>query len=650
MTTIKIKQIRSRIGSPKDQKRTLDALGLRKINQIVEHEETPSILGMVNKVKHLVSIVEEFPIKFTNRKIEKKANKTECHILNKFNYYDMKEYKVLNLTIYKNNYSIELEDKYRNELSKLLLDTFGEPPYSTHDIVRSVITFSYNYFCDKFIELCHSEKSVRFYQLILSQHEQATEVAILAKDVDYPAELNRGYIALYRRVLKWILEQACDIKLHNNEKTSLEFLKRAKAILNELMFLGDMIFTCANIYAEQDMIEDVAEIIFDEENHYIINHKHHYNYIIQDINKKSKNQSFKHVVDENALPDLYNAINKCFGIKYAMLTTVIQEIHKENAPKGGQYCGFGWESLPLSVESMFNVDYKQAKVLFEGLTLHRDNKLKLHDLACKPHTMYRYLYRPILIWNIEGHDFAIIGINGFKDSIIQLATNCIPWGKAPSEWIQNKCFKEYVHLKEDAHDKWLDDAVEDKVKKEMLPYYRNITSLLTANGILNFDAKGIGEIDFIIIVHGHNKIYVADCKHLQGRYDMISQKNDFSNFRKKKGYDEQIQRKVDFIKDHLEELNHHNKQVFGKEQPEITEYCVEGIFIINTPTFYMFNSNYRIYTVNDIIDVLSQRYIDPEYTIMTENGMILNVKYPYFQKPSYLLIDSLNTEDEEVNE
>lgn len=57
-TTIKIKQIKSRIGVPVGQKRTLDALGLRKLNRIVEHEATPSILGMINKVKHLVSIVE----------------------------------------------------------------------------------------------------------------------------------------------------------------------------------------------------------------------------------------------------------------------------------------------------------------------------------------------------------------------------------------------------------------------------------------------------------------------------------------------------------------------------------------------------------------------------------------------------------------
>lgn len=56
MATIKIKQIRSRIKCPQVQKRTLDALGLRKMNRVVEHEDTSSIRGMVEVVKHLVSI------------------------------------------------------------------------------------------------------------------------------------------------------------------------------------------------------------------------------------------------------------------------------------------------------------------------------------------------------------------------------------------------------------------------------------------------------------------------------------------------------------------------------------------------------------------------------------------------------------------
>ena len=58
MSTIEIKQVKGRIGAPADQKRTLDALGLRKLNRVVEHEETPSILGMIEKVKHLVAIVK----------------------------------------------------------------------------------------------------------------------------------------------------------------------------------------------------------------------------------------------------------------------------------------------------------------------------------------------------------------------------------------------------------------------------------------------------------------------------------------------------------------------------------------------------------------------------------------------------------------
>ena len=58
MERIKIKQVRSRIGRPKDQKRTLDALGLIKMNAVVEHNATPQILGMVAKIKHLITLVE----------------------------------------------------------------------------------------------------------------------------------------------------------------------------------------------------------------------------------------------------------------------------------------------------------------------------------------------------------------------------------------------------------------------------------------------------------------------------------------------------------------------------------------------------------------------------------------------------------------
>ncbi len=58
MAKVKITQIKSLIDRPKRQKDTVKALGLNKVNQTVEHEATPQILGMVAKVSHLVKMEE----------------------------------------------------------------------------------------------------------------------------------------------------------------------------------------------------------------------------------------------------------------------------------------------------------------------------------------------------------------------------------------------------------------------------------------------------------------------------------------------------------------------------------------------------------------------------------------------------------------
>lgn len=56
MAKIRITQVRSRNGKPERQKRTLDALGIHKMHQSVELEATPQILGMVNKISHLLKV------------------------------------------------------------------------------------------------------------------------------------------------------------------------------------------------------------------------------------------------------------------------------------------------------------------------------------------------------------------------------------------------------------------------------------------------------------------------------------------------------------------------------------------------------------------------------------------------------------------
>ena len=73
MAKVTITQVKSRIGSTKNQRANLDALGLRKINQTVQHEDSAIIIGMLNKVKHLVKfeIAEDKPAKKAAPKAKK---------------------------------------------------------------------------------------------------------------------------------------------------------------------------------------------------------------------------------------------------------------------------------------------------------------------------------------------------------------------------------------------------------------------------------------------------------------------------------------------------------------------------------------------------------------------------------------------------
>lgn len=58
MAKLKITLVRSYIGRPKDQKATVQALGLKKLNSTVMQEDSPQIRGMINKVSHLVKVEE----------------------------------------------------------------------------------------------------------------------------------------------------------------------------------------------------------------------------------------------------------------------------------------------------------------------------------------------------------------------------------------------------------------------------------------------------------------------------------------------------------------------------------------------------------------------------------------------------------------
>lgn len=546
------------------------------------------------------------------------------------------------------------EKKFRKELSLLIIEKFGKGPFS-QEIIREIVVYSLNYYITKFLEICHNEKSVRFYQQIFKFHEQATELTYKHSEENLTNEIDWYYIASYRRILKFIIETGCEVKMINGEIVDDKFRKRFEPKISDLLFLGEMILTCVGLYAEQGMVEDLAEVTFDKDDEYVFSRRHHYEFIFEHIIKEFGSHLSKAVVDDSefaGFADFKQALNNCFGIKYENAGYLIAAIHEQNKSLGGDVVGVEWKSLPINLNGMFKVPIENAEQFFKGLTLDKNNKMNLLDLAAKPYNLNRYIYKPIIIWNIDGNDYALIGKSAWSETFIQLSSNAIPWGKAPKEWLQNKCFKKYVHAKEDAHDKWLDDDVEKRLKKQNLLYDRNVKKIYHDNTSTNIDVEGLGEIDFIIVSEKNKKIYISDCKHLLGRYDIMNQKNDYNAFsigsKNTKSYNETIKRKVEWFTKNIILLNKHFNKKYNIEM-DFSGYKIEGIFIVNTPTFYMYNSEYRIYTINQIESVFDGSFVDPTFNVLIQEkdqDKFLSIKYPYFQKPKYLTFDPFKNIDE----
>ncbi|MBE9461914.1 hypothetical protein ACFP1I_23280 [Dyadobacter subterraneus] len=540
------------------------------------------------------------------------------------------------------------ENGHRIHLSDVLRAKFGNGPYDS-TVVGDVVLFSLEYYMSEFIKICQDEKSVIFYQRVLELHENAIELTAYYQHQDISDEITLSYMAEYRRILKYILECGCDIQMVGGEMITDDFLIRSDQKIDELLFLGTMIITCVELVAEQSMIEDVADVSFDNNSLYVFSRKHHYELIIKEIMRTYEEDFAAGVNDETAFEDLKDALTSCFGIPYEVVGHLIAWIHDQLKDQGGYLIGVSWENFPANLNRMIGVSLEIAESFFKGLTLDKNNKMDLLSLACKPHNINRYMYKPILIWNVDDIDYAFLGPGAWTEAIIHYGTNAIPWGKAPAEWLANNCFKTYVHAKEDQHDKWLENPVEHITNELGLFYDRNVKTIRHKNGTFKIDSPGLGEVDFIIVEPILRKVYIVDCKHLLARYDMVNQKNDFCAFVKnKKSYNETLDKKMIWFNQNIPFLEQHFQLKYSDKNFSLADFEIEGIFIVNTPTFYMFNSKFRIYTLSKVQSLLSGVYTDFSFTIVSDQDEqieVSNITYPFFQVPVQSASDAFSDQE-----
>jgi len=546
------------------------------------------------------------------------------------------------------------EPKYRQAISARIIQQFGKGPYPP-DVQKEVFTFCQQYFVEEFEKTCEKETSYTFYREIFTLHEQATDLR-RSKHYDLlPDGIDKQYISIYRRVLKMILEKGCDIDMQRGEKRDPNFVLRIQPVLNDLLYLGEMIFHFTESFAEFSMVEDISQITFDEHDLYKQVREPHLDHVFHNISQDMERRREEYVIDPTGSEDFKAAVKQAFDFDYDKIGLLITALYEKFKLEPPVCLSADRQNFIIDAANICEVSRESVAIFFSGLILERSNKMPLAELVRKPYLMNRFLYRPFLEWRINDTPYLICGIYSLDEAENSLILNAIPWGKVPNEWLEAPGIKPYVHRKQKDHDDWLDDQVEKIVTGCGLRYDRGVEKIHTKGKSFSLLQKSLGEIDFLIISPATKKLLVTECKHLLGRYDMVNWKQDYDHFTvdgSKPGYNTRLAAKVRWITNHVSLVEEHFRIKYKDSSISLENYEVEGIFVINTPTFYMYNALYRIYTYHQLEDVITCQHTDPVYTLVDETDDSIStywVKYPYFAKRKMLYFDPGDDDDGEVD-
>lgn len=522
-------------------------------------------------------------------------------------------------------------DIYWTELSMEISAKYGHDTIYNSLIVEEILLHSFTYYCNKFRELLISENNFQFFKYVFYLHEESQKIVEKTQNgFKLPPTINKDFAA-YRRILKLILEQGCDNNLNWGTYPMEAEFEAMDEKIQRLTYLGTWMYQFAEFIAYQKMIEEAHKIEFDEGG-MAISWQHHYGAIYKEFFSTLSVDYEKGVFDETAVDELKKAINNCFDIDYDFAGGQIFEIKKHHNPKSPELQTIEPYVLSANLHAHKGVSIQSAEQFYNGLSLSRNNKMSLEDVVLKPYSTERYMYRPILIYTIDGVERALVGKHKFMESIFVLATNAISWNTIPPEWRTNKLMLKYMSLKGHQHDKILEDKIEAILVEKKLLYCRNIKSFKQPRkDNINIDNQLAGEIDYIIVNRKSKLILVADSKYNKTRYEAVGYRTDTTHFIKK--YEPQLERKITWISLNKDILQEHLKIIYNIVDLDILNYDVQGVFFINTPTFYMFNGKYKAITLAQTADYLDGKYAYPTVSYENENGEKSIIEHPYFIKP-----------------
>lgn len=531
-------------------------------------------------------------------------------------------------------YSDSPSYKYWKEISEAISAKYGQKKITDHHTVESVLLDSFQIIADKFKALIKAENSFKFFQYTFYLHEESIKIYkkhIFENLTIHP--ISGSEFAMYRRILKCILEQGCDLDLEWADFPSAEEVYKMDEKLQDLIYLGRWLYDLADSIALHKMVNSFHAIDFNANGEMLIDYQYHYRELYDGLFPQLEDDYKSATADEQSVQKLKDAIEHCFAIKYDYAVSIIFKIKEHFSTSELQT--IQPHVLPQNLVHEFNIAAEDARLFYDGITISRANKMTLEDLIYKPYSMERYMFRPILVYKIGGEDRALVGREKFAESIFVTSTNAIHWNALSSEWKQNRCIEQFLSKMGNEHDKILEDEIESKIKAIDLLFVRNIKSFKRQKGDnININSAVAGEIDFIVINSRLKTVFVADSKYNRARYEVVGFRNDYSQFIQQ--YEPKLEKKSNWVRNNLQTVTEHFQIIYNLPDLDFTSYEVEGVFFINTPTFYMFNGKFKAITLNQLSRYLRGSLTFKSFAFLNKDPNSDNqydiIKHPYFTK------------------
>ncbi|WPU98445.1 hypothetical protein SNE26_20680 [Mucilaginibacter sp. cycad4] len=523
--------------------------------------------------------------------------------------------------------NFDLSDEYWTQISAPVNEKYGPGEIKNADTVQDALKLAFVKCSDLFMAVLASETRASFYLYIQHLLENTIDVfKEMLGGAEFP--VNKSDFANIRRTLRIVLEQASTIDLKGNRNFMREIAQNRQSYiqtLDKLLYLGYQAFIISQQIAQSQLFPRSVNFDIDEQGLLGVGTEPAYkpilDYLERDIPKHDHSITLYHTITD--LIEVW----KNLGVEYGEMTGFLaQQIENPNF----RFAVLPKEKLYEEVRQAFPANRNAAISFYDGLTVSRRNVLSFEDCILRSQDINRIMYRPLVEVTIDNEVYLIAGFNRWLECLSTLTTNALPWGHVADEWRQHKPIKDFVRHLESTHDDILEDAAVVLLKAAQIPFDKSVKSLRQHKGN-NFpigNIKGIGEIDLIFADTTQKILYIVECKHNKSRFDYFNWKRDYTTFKSK--YETQLNNKITFAKAETERVLVHLEVVNEVTIEDKADYIVNGIFLINAPTLYMYDAKFPTLTLHNLQHLLGRKFVIPKFALKMPDGNEIVVEQPYF--------------------